>query len=639
MTTRILCYINSFLLLLTLAPFNISNITLTEKENVVPTSTISPPAFCDGTLGDNIFTDGDFGSGTIAVLPNDVNGYAPGYSYQPSPPPNDGFYTITNETSSWGSFANSSWVNISDNSTDPNGYMMVINASFQPGIFYENTVDNLCENTTYQFSADVINLIKPNFGLIKPNIDFLINGVVQYSTGPIPEDGDWNTYGFTFVSEPGTNSLTLTIQNNAPGGNGNDLAIDNIEFRACGPEINIDTSIPIVCDGETASLVVDIVGTQYSTPYFQWQLSTDGGITWNDLVGENDADIFLGVPVDGYEYRVIVSNSVMTIDNPKCRVISNVKPIVITPILFTHFDTICQGLELQVGTSTYTMSGIYLDSLIASHLCDSIVTTNLTIVPDLGITANFTTISPFCSDDADGSIEVNNVQNGSGIYTYSIDGEPYQPNSLFESLVEGDYSISILDHYGCEATFQIELTSPLAFEVEILDADAIILLGLELPIQAQVNLPFENITWTPTGGLSCTDCLHPIATPTTTTTYQLVATDEQGCTATDEITITVDNTRKVFFPNAFSPDADGYNDYFSIYSGLDVEEVINFQVFNRWGGLVFSNKNFQPNNDLIGWDGRVNGKKVDSGVYIYVADILFKDGLVEQFVGDVTVVE
>jgi len=101
----------------------------------------------------------------------------------------------------------------------------------------------------------------------------------------------------------------------------------------------------------------------------------------------------------------------------------------------------------------------------------------------------------------------------------------------------------------------------------------------------------------------------------------------------------VDNTRRVFFPNAFSPDGDGSNDYFSIYSGFDVEEVISFQVFDRWGGLVFSNQNFQPNDDLIGWNGFVNGKKVDSGVYVYYAEILFKDGLVEQFVGDVTVVE
>ena len=92
-------------------------------------------------------------------------------------------------------------------------------------------------------------------------------------------------------------------------------------------------------------------------------------------------------------------------------------------------------------------------------------------------------------------------------------------------------------------------------------------------------------------------------------------------------------------PNAFSPNGDGANDYFTVYGGIDVEEVVNFQIFNRWGGLVFSNKNFQPNDDLIGWDGFFKGKNVNTGVYVYTADILFKDGITERFSGNISVTE
>jgi len=289
--TRTLLFLNSCLLLLSFGRSSFifqQDININQNFAKTSLSTVSPDNFCNGTLGENIFNDGDFGSGPANILPSDMNGYAPSYTYQANPPPNDGSYTITNNTTTWGSFAATAWINIGDNSTDPEGYMMVINASFDPGIFYEKTVDNLCENTFYQFSADVISLLNLNSNEIKPNLDFLIDGVVQYSTGQIPNNTEWNNYGFTFTSDPGTTSLTLSIRNNAPGGLGNDLAIDNIEFRACGPEIDASATNPFFCAGQPKTINASVFGTQYPTPYFQWQISSDNGVNWNDLIGEND---------------------------------------------------------------------------------------------------------------------------------------------------------------------------------------------------------------------------------------------------------------------------------------------------------------------------------------------------------------
>ncbi|MEN0005097.1 MAG: hypothetical protein AAF798_13180, partial [Bacteroidota bacterium] len=70
---------------------------------------------CDGNLGDNIFEDGDFGSGAATVLPNNP-GIAPGYTYTTATPPNDGFYTITNNMNNW-PFVWNTWLQVSDNST------------------------------------------------------------------------------------------------------------------------------------------------------------------------------------------------------------------------------------------------------------------------------------------------------------------------------------------------------------------------------------------------------------------------------------------------------------------------------------------------------------------------------------------
>jgi len=84
---------------------------------------------------------------------------------------------------------------------------MVVNASNSPGLFYEQTVTGLCENTLYEFSADIINLIRIGIANhIEPNVSFLLNGVELFSTGNIPSTDSWNTYGFTFSTQVGQQS-------------------------------------------------------------------------------------------------------------------------------------------------------------------------------------------------------------------------------------------------------------------------------------------------------------------------------------------------------------------------------------------------------------------------------------------------
>ena len=203
---------------------------------------------CNGSLGDNIFKEGDFGRGREVIFPYDPY-LAPGYRYTTHTPVHDGQYTITNNIGDW--WDNwPTWLRIDDNSNDPYGYMMVFNASYEPGIFYEQNVYNVCENTLYEFSADVINLIRRRANdHLMPNVSFLIDNEEMYHTGYIPQDEKWRTVGFTFTTKPGQTTIRLTLRNNAPGGYGNDLALDNISFRACGPIATVDIEGPdIVCE-------------------------------------------------------------------------------------------------------------------------------------------------------------------------------------------------------------------------------------------------------------------------------------------------------------------------------------------------------------------------------------------------------
>ncbi|NRB64707.1 MAG: hypothetical protein HRU40_17045 [Saprospiraceae bacterium] len=307
---------------------------------------------CTGNFGDNIFDAGGFGRGEINVLQDDP-GYAPGYTYTRSPPPMDGFYTITNNTGEWNLFPG--WMSIINSSSDEKGYMMVVNASVDPGIFYEQRIEGLCENTTYRFSADIINLISPSWDeLIKPRVSFLINDDVQYDTGNIPQNGNWNIYGFNFATGPGETSLKLSLRNNAPGGVGNDLAIDNIFFRPCGPEALILPRTPAnICeDGDPIPLLATINGDEFENPVIQWQQSFDEGATWQDMSGERDISILHSdLRTGDYYYRYYLANSESSLANEKCRIISNIKIVRVNPKEFVVQDSFCAGTTYQFGTT------------------------------------------------------------------------------------------------------------------------------------------------------------------------------------------------------------------------------------------------------------------------------------------------
>ena len=107
----------------------------------------------------------------------------------------------------------------------------------------------------------------------------------------------------------------------------------------------------------------------------------------------------------------------------------------------------------------------------------------------------------------------------------------------------------------------------------------------------------------------------------------------------DDITINVEKTRKVYIPNAFSPNSDGYNDYFTIYGGIDVEEIVNFQVFDRWGELVYESNDASELNDLSqGWDGTFKGNLQNVGTFVYFIQATDNNGISVETQGNLTLI-
>ena len=112
---------------------------------------------------------------------------------------------------------------------------------------------------------------------------------------------------------------------------------------------------------------------------------------------------------------------------------------------------------------------------------------------------------------------------------------------------------------------------------------------------------------------------------------------------TAQIVIDVDKNRNVFIPNVFSPNGDGSNDVFKPFIGAGVESVNSFKVFDRWGEIVYERPNDAPplNNDssIDGWDGTFNGRRMNPGVFVYLIEVAFVDGLTLLYRGDVTILQ
>ncbi len=212
---------------------------------------------CNGQPGVNFFTNSEFktvSENTYQIpdqsaYPGVVLGYPLGsytdYTYglvdDANDPLPDGHYVIANSTRGmYCSPQNTSevWLDTYDNTQqDGTGHMYIVNASYDPGEFYAEELTDLCENTKYEFSADIINLYASNwvpngteylsyfptndqgdYYSILPNIDFMLDGQVALNTGNIMNDENWHTYGFTFRTGPGQTSVILTMRNNSTGG-------------------------------------------------------------------------------------------------------------------------------------------------------------------------------------------------------------------------------------------------------------------------------------------------------------------------------------------------------------------------------------------------------------------------------------
>lgn len=296
----------------------------------------------------------------------------------------------------------------------------------------------------------------------------------------------------------------------------------------------------------------------------------------------------------------------------------------------------------QAGTYLLTVSNS-TTGCTQTDAVDVLVETNI----PTGFVVDLT--KPSCKDN-DGIITFNQVTGGVGPYIYSInDGQSFVSQLDFQKITPGTYDLWIQDANGCE--FHKVLDVPQAPDPGVtLLPEFSIDLGDSLEIEALLPAGYplsliDTVIWTPTDGLTFEgtgifDLLNPTAKPFKPTEYKVTIISGDGCQASDRVLIRVDNEPHIYIPNAFSPwNEDGDNDKVYIFAdGDQVVKINSFQIFDRWGAMLFQQQNFQPNDPAHGWDGRFRDKLQVPAVFVYYAEIELIDGRVLLYKGDVTLV-
>ena len=606
---------------------------------------------CQGSLGDPIVNI-TFGAGSNPG--SSLVAATTSYQYVANDCPNDGFYTVRNATANCFS---SSWHTLaSDHTGDPNGYFMLVNASVQPSAFYVDTVKGLCSNTTFEFAAWIVNVLLNsacNSNGIQPNLTFTIektDGTLlqTYNTGNISSQPNpiWQQYGFFFTTPVGVSDIVLRIFNNSQGGCGNDLALDDITFRPCGPQLTASiagypTTTIFLCEGIAQSFTFNVsVSAGYSNPSYQWQESIDG-INWTDISGATTTTFIKNFPSNtltgNYKYRLSAAET-GNLNATKCRVVSSVLTIqvVANPITTaTSNAPVCEGstmLLTATGGTQFQWSGVN-----AFSATGAMVSVNNVQLSQAGKYYVLVTNAAGCTHRDSVTTIVNSkpvaitsfstasICSGANVQLSSSGGIGYQwqpaaglssaiiPDPIASPAATVQYIVIVSNQKGCTDTALININVIDKPKVNA-GPDKIIIAGN--PIQLSATASGQNISysWSPATYINNTQILQPVVSPPVEMDYTLNVVSNAGCgTATDVVHIYV--YKDIFVPTGFTPDGDGLNDTWNI-PALGAFTNFDLSVFNRYGQLVFQTKNIN-----IPWDGKYKGLPQPSGAYVYVIDM------------------
>ena len=517
----------------------------------------------------------------------------------------------------------------SDGSTEP--YFLVA----EPGD-YSVTVSTVCERRVERFTAIQTQDISYNW-YTEPAV-FCAGDTVT-----LLRDSPWYIYGSSY--------FTLDNQLLFPGRRGNlefiAGAYDSLlvrQYYGCGSvedtlDLRPDESFAVTaavtdlgCNQTTGIIDLTIANAAVDLVEFTW-LDAAGeatGVTGprftTPFPGRYTVELADGVHCPGsYTYEVVYADSFflnLALDSLSCGAdgVARLMPEGREgPYQTSWFSG---DAPVPFATDTLSVDGLdagdYRVEVIAADGCQR--SARFSLAPPDTLAVETQVVFADCDDPNSAGIVVS-ASGGLPPYRYQLDTAAYQAAPLFSRLVPGSYLVSVQDSRGClPVESAVSIVAPTPFDLS-LPREITLSLGDSILLEAVVDgVPAAEgyAEWTPTAGVAYPfgeGDARVIVRPTRTTRYRATFTSAEGCVESAETLVVVDENIRIYVPNAFSPNGDERNDELRIYPGPAVNRILTFEVYNRWGSQVYA----WSGEPETGWDGTLDGRPLNTGVYFYVA--------------------
>lgn len=331
------------------------------------------------------------------------------------------------------------------------------------------------------------------------------------------------------------------------------------------------------------------------------------------------------LPFDGVIENSI-GNNILTIKN------------LYLPIGTFSFEIILD-IDKNISLGNYENQAILIGISLEEVEYNSVLSDDpITAIPDDATRFSIDALSTSLNDEFFGICQGGETTLHAGIY--GANSYEWSSGEKTESIIvyaEGDYQVTVTTN--CDQT--IGTASVTMDEISLeLGKNQTIERGEIVNIKPNYtsHSHIKSFSWQTTSAqaLDCHSCKNLTLQPWSDTEVRLMMENGSGCQTNDHFLLKVKDV-KSYTPNVFSPNGDNLNDTFYFQGNLPFN-IAQFQIFDRWGNLVYQKKNSIANQAKDGWDGTQNGQDCSVGVYLWTAIIAYKNGQQKTLSGDVTLV-
>ena len=536
----------------------------------------------------------------------------------------------------------------------------------QPGTFILTATSNGCSSrdtiVVFVDTATPRAIIRP----VTQTLSCTVNSVTLDGTNSTPVGQInylWLFNNIPFDNNPMTQanfggSYTLSVTNKKNGCINSDTI--NIKENRTQPNINIVK--PQILNCKDTVVTIDASTSSRGNNYtFTWKSSNGGRffsdsttltpkvkvsgfylLTITDTTNNCKDSLFAFIPVDTiHPVASAIATDSLNCTNPTVA-LSGRGSTLSTNITYNwtaqtgHIVSGANSLNPVVDEP-----GLYVLTVLNSrNFCSGVDTARVVQNNQRPTGINISIKKPTCFSECDATLRINSVQGGTSPYIYSLDGKVFTTKNTFSNQCAGTFKLTVQDAGGCLLDTLFSISQPKQLSVS-LGIDTTLKLGDSLLLRALTNADtIKGIVWNPlVDSTKCPKgsfCIQQWVRPTRGTTFTATLTDQNGCRTVGRINVSIDKRRPIFIPSAFSPNNDSYNDILTINGSQVVKNIKRFQIFDRWGELMFAKANFNTDDPNFGWDGRHKGREALPGVYVYYVEVEYFDNTTDIIEGDVT---